>query len=189
MRRVVARVDSLERVARDIRFRSLRGVREMNGEPHPRDRSHRSERMLATIAPRPRVVLVSHVNPDPDALASMLGLQTLLAHCQPEKKVVMTVDGMIARAENRVMVESIPIPLEPVGSVPIAPGTAGVMVDTQPNTGRRSGEDARQHVVLDHHETGGILTGVLFRDIRAHVGATSTIVTGYLLEQNVPVSP
>ena len=39
------------------------------------------------------------------------------------------------------------------------------------------------HVVLDHHETGGVLTGVLFRDIRPHLGATSTMVTGYLLEQ------
>ena len=35
---------------------------------------------------------------------------------------MLTVDGMIARAENRVMVESIPIPLVPVESVPITPG-------------------------------------------------------------------
>ena len=43
-------------------------------------RQHRSERLLATVAPFARVVLVSHVNPDPDALASMLGLQALLEH-------------------------------------------------------------------------------------------------------------
>src|SRR3954454_5815431 len=104
-------------------------------------RQHRSERLLATLSPFTRVVLVSHVNPDPDALASMLGLQALLVHCQPGKRVVLTFDGMIARAENRVMVESIPIPLEPVQAVPITPGTAVVMVDTQPNTGRRASED------------------------------------------------
>jgi nanoRNase/pAp phosphatase (c-di-AMP/oligoRNAs hydrolase) len=152
-------------------------------------RQHRSERLLATLAPFKRVVLVSHVNPDPDALASMLGLKALIAHCQPGKPVVLTVDGMIARAENRVMVESIPISLEPVGTVPITPETVVIMVDTQPYTGRRASEDARPHVVLDHHETGGVLTGVLFRDIRPHLGATSTMVTGYLLEQNVPVTP
>jgi nanoRNase/pAp phosphatase (c-di-AMP/oligoRNAs hydrolase) len=119
----------------------------------------------------------------------MLGLKTLLAHCQPKKEVVLTVDGMIARAENRVMVESIPIPLEPVEAVPLTPGTAVVMVDSQPYTGRRASEDARPQVVIDHHETGGVLTGVLFRDIRPHIGATSTMVTGYLLEQNVAVTP
>ena len=118
-------------------------------------RQHRSERLLATLAPFARVMVVSHVNPDPDALASMFGLKALLAHCQPDKEVVLTVDGMIARAENRVMVESIPIPLVPVETVPITPGTAVVMVDTQPHTGRRASEDARPHVVLDHHETGG----------------------------------
>src|SRR3954451_14340504 len=123
-------------------------------------RQHRSERLLATLAPFSRVVLVSHVNPDPDALASMLGLQALVKHCQPGKPVVLTVDGMIARAENRVMVESIPIPLEPVDAVPITPSTAVIMVDTQPYTGRRASEEARPQAVLDHHETGGVLTGV-----------------------------
>jgi len=152
-------------------------------------RQHRSERLLATLAPFARVVLVSHVNPDPDALASMLGLKALIAQCQPGKEVVLTVDGMIARAENRVMVESIPIPLVPVETVAITPQTVVVMVDTQPYTGRRASEDARPQVVLDHHETGGVLTGVLFRDIRPHLGATSTMVTGYLLEQNVVVAP
>jgi nanoRNase/pAp phosphatase (c-di-AMP/oligoRNAs hydrolase) len=62
------------------------------------------------------------------------------------------------------------------------------MVDSQPNTGRRASEAALPTVVLDHHETGGDLEGVRFRDIRPNVGATSTIVTGYLLEQDVPFS-
>ena len=86
------------------------------------------------------------------------------------------------------MVELLPIPLVPVGSVPIDPKTAVIMVDSQPYTGRRASEAAMPQVVIDHHETGGVLTGVLFRDLRPHLGATSTMVTGYLLEQNVAVS-
>ena len=48
----------------------------MTAEPQPPsiERRSRSERFLATIAPFPSVVIVSHVNPDPDALASMLGI-------------------------------------------------------------------------------------------------------------------
>src|SRR5687767_6205659 len=120
-------------------------------------RQHRSERLLATIAPFARVVLVSHINPDPDALASMLGIQALVEHRFPDKAVTLTVDGMIARAENRAMVELLEIPLEPIGNVVIVPETAVVMVDAQPRTGRQANEVAAPHLVIDHHETGGDL--------------------------------
>jgi nanoRNase/pAp phosphatase (c-di-AMP/oligoRNAs hydrolase) len=63
------------------------------------------------------------------------------------------------------------------------------MVDTQPYTGRRFSEAAMPQVVIDHHETGGVLRDVLFSDIRTHLGATSTMVTGYLIEQRVVVTP
>jgi nanoRNase/pAp phosphatase (c-di-AMP/oligoRNAs hydrolase) len=151
-------------------------------------RQNRAERLLATLAPFDRVVVVSHVNPDPDSLASMVGLQALVEHATPGKPVVLTVDGMIARAENRAMVELLPVPVVPVASAPIDPRTALVMVDSQPYTGRRASEAAMPHVVIDHHETGGVLNGVLFRDIREHLGATSTMVTGYLLERHVPIN-
>ncbi len=151
-------------------------------------RQTRSERLLATIAPFRRVVVVSHVNPDPDSLASMLGIEALIHKADPTKPVILTVDGMIARAENRAMAELLSITLEPVASVSVDSMTAVVMVDSQPYTGRRASEAAMPHVVIDHHETGGVLDGVLFRDIRAHLGATSTMVTGYLLEQNVTVT-
>jgi nanoRNase/pAp phosphatase (c-di-AMP/oligoRNAs hydrolase) len=151
-------------------------------------RQRRSERFLATLAPFSRIVLVSHVNPDPDALASMLGLQCLLAERQPFKPVTLTADGMIARAENQAMVDLLQIPLTPISQVTIDSATALVMVDSQPYTGRRASEAAMPQVVLDHHETGGVLEGVGFRDIRPHYGATSTIVTGYLIEQELPVS-
>jgi nanoRNase/pAp phosphatase (c-di-AMP/oligoRNAs hydrolase) len=152
-------------------------------------RQQRSERLLASLAPFPRLVVVSHVNPDADALASMLGMKALLDHCLPGKNVILTCDGMIARAENRAMVEQIPIPIRPVEEVAIDHDTAVVMVDSQPHTGRRASEAHVPRAVIDHHETGGVLTGVFFRDIRPHLGATSTMVTGYLLERHVPVRP
>ena len=119
----------------------------------------------------------------------MLGLRTLLEAKQPGKPIILTVDGMIARAENRSMVDLIPIPLEPIERVVISPDDAVVMVDSQPGTGRRASEAVMPVAVLDHHETGGTLDGVQFRDIRDNLGATSTMVTGYLLEQQVGVSP
>lgn len=169
----------------------MTGESESNNDVEGAERVRRakSDRLLSVLEPFARVVVVSHVNPDPDSLASMLAIRELVGKCQPGKPVVMTVDGMIARAENRSMVELIPIPLVPVKSVPLDRETALVMVDTQPQTGRRSSESATPQVVIDHHETGGDLEGVLFQDIRTHIGASSTIVAGYLLEQKVIVSP
>jgi nanoRNase/pAp phosphatase (c-di-AMP/oligoRNAs hydrolase) len=144
--------------------------------------------LLATLAPYSRVVAVSHMNPDPDSLASMLGIRELVYQNQPGKPVILTVEGIIARAENQAMVELIPVPLVPVESVHIDRETAVVMVDSQPHTGRRSSEAAVPTVVIDHHETGGNLQGVQFQDVRAHLGASSTMITGYLLEQRALVS-
>lgn len=149
----------------------------------------RSERFLATLASHDDVVLVSHVNPDPDALASMLGLQALIQARSPEKTITLTRDGQIARAENQLMVRLLDIPVVPVEEVPIGPRTAVVMVDSQPYTGRRASENARPIAVIDHHATGGLLDDVAFVDLRPELGATSTIITGYLLEQHVPVGP
>jgi nanoRNase/pAp phosphatase (c-di-AMP/oligoRNAs hydrolase) len=148
-----------------------------------------SDHFLTTMAPFRRVVLVSHVNPDPDALASMLGLKALLEDKQPGKQVVLTVDGMIARAENRAMVSLVPIALEPVAGVAIDESTAVVMVDSQPRTGRRASEAVTPLAILDHHETGGDLEGVRYRDVRGAIGATSTIVAAYLFEQACSIPP
>jgi nanoRNase/pAp phosphatase (c-di-AMP/oligoRNAs hydrolase) len=152
-------------------------------------RSSRSERFLAILRPFARVVLVSHVNPDPDSLGSMLGIKTLVEARLPGKPVILTLDGMIARSENRAMVDLLAIPLVRVESVEPDPETAIVMVDTQPFTGRRHSEEAMPQVVIDHHETGGVLNGVLFADIRTHMGATSTMISGYLIEQRVVITP
>jgi nanoRNase/pAp phosphatase (c-di-AMP/oligoRNAs hydrolase) len=148
----------------------------------------RSERFLAAVEPFERVVLVTHVNPDPDALASMLGLQALLESRRPGVPVTLAQDGLIARAENEAMVALLEIPLVPQDSVTVDGATGVVMVDTQPrNTGRIGGSALQPQVVLDHHETPGALDGVRFRDIQPRLGATSTMVTGYLIEQGLGV--
>jgi nanoRNase/pAp phosphatase (c-di-AMP/oligoRNAs hydrolase) len=157
-------------------------------EPVPA-RRRRSERFLATLESATEVILASHVNPDPDALASMLGLDALIRARWPEKTVTLTVDGIIARAENQAMVDLLQIPLVPVELACPGPNSALVMVDSQPHTGRRASEAVCPVAVLDHHETPGSLEGVSFVDIRPQMGATSTIVTGYLLEQGLAVPP
>ena len=174
----------------DPTFETAEGCSAMKAETQARTgvARRRSDRFLAAIAPYARVVLSSHVNPDPDALASMLGLRALIENRKPEIEVTMTLDGMLARAENRAMVELLEIPLVPVGDAPTSEGAALVMVDSQPHTGRRASEAVTPVAVLDHHQTGGNLGDVAFRDIRPQMGATATMVAGYLLEHGVPLT-
>lgn len=147
----------------------------------------RSDRFLASLADAERVTFVSHVNPDPDSLGSMLGLAHLVENCL-DKPTRLTRDGLINRAENKALVELLNIELAPVEEVDWAPNEAVVMVDSQPNTGRHTlGPDVPVHAVIDHHETLGDLDGIPFVDLRRGLGATCSIVTSYLTEQEVPM--
>lgn len=148
----------------------------------------RSDRFLSGLADFKSVTFVSHIHPDPDSLGSMLGLAHLVETCTglPTR---MTRDGEICRAENRAMVEVLDLDLVPIESITFSEDDAVVMVDSQPRTGRHS--FAREQVplfaVIDHHQTGGDTEGVPFLDVRRSLGATCSLVTRYLMEQDVTI--
>jgi len=147
----------------------------------------RSDRFLAGLANASRVTFVSHIHPDPDSLGSMMGLAHLVESCLG-KPTRMTRDGAISRAENRALVEQLRIPLVPIDTIEWEDDEAVVMVDSQPNTGRHTFKaDCPLYGVIDHHETPGDLEGIAFADIRRGLGATCSIVTSYLTEQDVPI--
>lgn len=147
-----------------------------------------SERLLRLLADFQGVILISHVHPDPDSLGSMCGL----AHLIREKLRVpsrLTRDGPIGRAENRTMAECLGMELTPLEEVAWSPREALIMVDSQPNTGRHTlPADLPIHAVIDHHDTAGEVDGVPFVDVRSDVGATCTIITQYLREQEVKLT-
>lgn len=145
----------------------------------------RSERFLAGLADYKGVTFVSHVHPDPDSLGSMMGLAYLVESCLGLTTRI-TRDGAISRAENRTMVDILGIDLVPIEEVQWDPEEAVVMVDSQPCTGRHNiAPDTPIYAVIDHHQTPGDLANVPFLDIRRSVGATCSVVTRYLVEQEI----
>lgn len=148
--------------------------------------TRRSDQFLQGLKPARSVLFVSHVQPDPDSLGSMLGLSHLVEVCL-KKPTRMTRDGLISRAENRAMVELLNLDLIPVDEVTREPGEVVVMVDSQPKTGRHTCDLPDLYAVIDHHDTPGDLRGVPFTDLRQNVGATCSMVTHYLIEQNVSI--
>ncbi|HEV3444443.1 MAG TPA: DHH family phosphoesterase [Gemmataceae bacterium] len=157
-----------------------------NGKP---SFARRSDQFLAGLERASSVTFVSHVHPDPDSLGSMLGLAHLVETCL-KKPTRLTRDGLISRAENRVMVDVLCIDLAPIEDIVWKDGEALVMVDSQPNTGRHNFDPTMPlYAVIDHHDTPGDLEGVDFVDVRSGLGATCSLVCSYLMEQEVPIPP
>ena len=147
--------------------------------------SRKSDQFLAGLGDAGSVIFVSHVNPDPDSIGSMLGLAHLVETCLG-KPTRLTRDGLIGRAENRAMVELLDLDLVPVPEVECQGRDVLVMVDSQPNTGRHSFDPCMPvYGVIDHHDTPGDLEGIPFVDIRRGLGATCSLVTTYLMEQEI----
>src|SRR5262249_50705509 len=138
-----------------------------SAEPTVSGRATRcSDRFLSGLTEATAVTFISHVNPDPDSLSSMMGLAHLIETCL-DKKTRLTRDGIIARAENAAMVDLLGIKLIPIEEVKWREGEVAVMVDSQPNTGRHTCRlGAPLYAVIDHHETPGDLKGVPFVDVR-----------------------
>src|SRR5437879_2241581 len=151
--------------------------------------TRRSDRFLARLEEATAITFVSHVHPDPDSLGSMMGLAHLVETCLG-KPTRLTRDGLISRAENRAMVEILGLELVPIEQLNWRQGEALVMVDSQPNTGRHSFDaNVPIYAVIDHHETPGDLDGIPFIDVRRGLGATCSLVTSYLMEQEIGLPP
>jgi nanoRNase/pAp phosphatase (c-di-AMP/oligoRNAs hydrolase) len=143
---------------------------------------------LAGLANANTVTFVSHVHPDPDSLGSMMGL-AYLVETVLGKPTRLVRDGVISRAENLAMVELLDIDLQPLEDVVWQKGDALVMVDSQPNTGRHSLDPTVPlYAVIDHHDTPGDVEDVPFVDVRDTLGATCSLVTSYLMEQEIALT-
>jgi len=142
---------------------------------------------LARLRGRHNLLIYMHDNPDPDALASAFGLKRLVERVMPIT-ATLALGGIVGRAENRAMVETLGIPLVAAESLDPAAYDALAIVDSQPGTGNNSLPPGRpMDVIIDHHPAREESAQVPWRDIRPELGATSTIIVEYLRALNVPI--
>jgi nanoRNase/pAp phosphatase (c-di-AMP/oligoRNAs hydrolase) len=142
-------------------------------------------RAIAGLAGRKSALIYTHDNPDPDSLAAAMGLGRLFEH-ELGARVTLTHGGIVGRAQNRAMVESLQLPL--VSAETVQPDQYDViaLVDSQPETGNNSlPHNHRIDVVVDHHPPRAGSARAPWCDIRPELGATSTIVFGYLRDRGI----
>lgn len=145
--------------------------------------------LLEVLGQHRSLLVLTHANPDPDSLASAMGLRHLA-----ERALGLGTEfafcGRIMRAENREMVRRCGIAMTPQEKVNIDAFDCLAVVDTQPGFGHTHLPDGRSvDVVIDHHVPPAVPSPregpVPFHDVRIDIGATSSMVGGYLLDSGI----
>jgi nanoRNase/pAp phosphatase (c-di-AMP/oligoRNAs hydrolase) len=138
-------------------------------------------------AGRRRVLILCHNNPDPDTIASAYGFQFLLLKKLGIRSVI-GYGGVVTRAENTAMIHRLRIKMTRLSRVDRSRYYGIALIDAQPGTGNNL-VDSRAIpplIVVDHHPLRKPSLKADFHDIRPKYGATSTIITEYLVAADLP---
>jgi len=137
---------------------------------------------LRTAAGSGPMLILTHDNPDPDALASGKALATLLKSAWniPSR---LLYSGLVLRAENRAMLDLLTPEWEP-GDIPadLDRYKSVALVDTQPGAGNnRLPAGFVPQIVIDHHLPVREIPGMVpYIDVQPEIGATVTLLDQYL---------
>jgi nanoRNase/pAp phosphatase (c-di-AMP/oligoRNAs hydrolase) len=146
---------------------------------------------LRSVAGTGPVLILTHNNPDPDALASGKALATLFREAWGIS-ARLVYSGLVARAENKAVLKFLTPEWEHSEEVPdFKEYTAVAQVDTQPGAGNnRLNTVHPSHIVIDHHyplrET---IESVTYSDIRTEMGAAVTMVFQYMEAAGIKPDP
>jgi nanoRNase/pAp phosphatase (c-di-AMP/oligoRNAs hydrolase) len=134
--------------------------------------------------------IITHKNPDPDAISSAVALAEIARHANPKSlSTRIFYEGNIGHQENRTFVNLLDIKMERLTPEALATCTYLAMVDCSgPGSNNDVTPQTKINIVIDHHRDGKHTTVQgAFTDIRPGVGATASILTQYLQELDVPV--
>jgi nanoRNase/pAp phosphatase (c-di-AMP/oligoRNAs hydrolase) len=144
-------------------------------------------KLLDTASGIAKMLIVTHNDPDPDAMGAAAALSYLLKEfCGIQSEVVYF--GIIGRAENRAMATYLGDVLRPVADDDFDHKTVIAMVDTQPGAGNNPVEElADVRIVIDHHPERVETQSVKYAEVHPSLGACSTLMTGFLREAGLEI--
>ena len=150
-------------------------------------RDPRLLQLLDAVRGRRGSLIQVHNNPDPDAIASAVGMRALYRRFFGiDSRIVF--GGIVGRAENRAMLRLLRIEIIPTQRADYDECDLLTLVDTQPTSGHTElSPEHVPHVVIDHHPERDRPDGVLYWDVGRDYGATATIVSEFFLRNRVPI--
>ncbi len=144
------------------------------------------ERLAEILKNAPDEVFIQpHNIPDPDAIASSMGLQYLLSQKGVYSQIVY--DQEIEKANAIKMIELFNPPMISAGKAHTL-GTEdwAVLVDAQKGNANITDLPTDEVASIDHHEYKGNM-GYQFEDIRPNVGSCSAIISEYFVENHIVI--
>lgn len=137
--------------------------------------------LLEAVEGAEDLLVVTHDNPDPDALASAAALSFLLEGAAG-LSCSLAFGGIVGRAENKALIDEIGAEFTRLRrDVEIGSQTAVALVDTQPRAGNNSLPAGRiASVVIDHHPLRPETAASPFADVRPDYGASCSMLVEYL---------
>jgi nanoRNase/pAp phosphatase (c-di-AMP/oligoRNAs hydrolase) len=145
----------------------------------------RLSQLLEAMGDARQILILPHNDPDPDAIASAVGLAHLVAEAQGVESHI-AYRGIVGRVENKALVRYLGHPLRRLAAADLARPWPIALVDTQPGAGNNAlppGSPAA--IVLDHHPWREATAAAAFADVRLGTGATSTLMVEYLQEAGI----
>ncbi len=145
----------------------------------------RSDQLLAVLRDYDNIAIVTHDNPDPDAIPAGWAVHKLILKSLKQEPQLIG-GGDVVRAENRHMMNLVQPPIELVHRFLPEARTAAVLVDCGPKVAGHllNSPKIETVAVIDHHLTGE-LPELPFVDIRPKMAACATMTADYLREQKI----
>jgi len=132
------------------------------------------------------VFIQPHNVPDPDAIASSLGMHYLLSQ-RGIKKLAIVYDQEIEKANSLRMLQLFNVPIVRAADAhTLGAEDWAILIDAQKGNSNLTDLPTEEVAAIDHHEYKGNM-GYRFEDIRPQVGSCSAIIAEWFFENNIEV--
>ncbi len=139
------------------------------------------DRFVDALAEYDRITVLMHPNPDPDAMASAMAVDSLARSVDTKADIQYT--GKIRHPENRAFETVLNCEFDRIETVEDISSETVVLVDHNEPRGFEGAENVEPYAVVDHHPGSG--DGSVFTDIRTERGSCASILTEYMRERGV----
>lgn len=126
------------------------------------------------------IVIQTHDNPDPDALASAYGLYMYFQDRNCNAKIVYSGQTEIKKSNLVIMIKECKIPIEYIEANTDLGDVLLITVDCQYGEGNVSFLKAAHTCIIDHHQGEGLAD---YREVEPLLGACSTLVWNMMVKE------
>lgn len=147
------------------------------------------KRLSAVVAQADKSIgIVTQDNPDPDAIASAVTLRKIIQKMGKSADIIY--GGEIGYAENKALINLLGVETIPIAKIKNIENYSKIALIEASIPGENNSlpKEVGPNIIIDHHPYDPAKISAEYVDIRPEIGATSTILTQYLIELGFEIS-